>query len=232
VVRAGIGRALVDQFLSQGDFVCVTSRTSDAVNAVVRLACNSTLPDKRVGTTNTQHDAHLATGAALSLSRSLSVAQVEELSRTHADRVVGTVCDVRSPEGVEELAAFAREAMGGVDIWINNAGSNGYSYAPLVDTDPELLKVFGAPSGEPTGAMGTTRCVHSFGLGVTPGWMLRARVRRKSWTPTCWARCCAHARPSRSWRSKKLAATSSTWKYGRPASTHQPPGGVVRVTAG
>ena len=33
--RAGIGRALVDQFLSQGDSVCVTSRTSDAVNAVV-----------------------------------------------------------------------------------------------------------------------------------------------------------------------------------------------------
>ena len=67
--------------------------------------------------------------------------QVEELSRTHADRVVGTVCDVRSPEGVEELAAFARDAMGGVDIWINNAGSNGYSYAPLIDTDPHLLKV-------------------------------------------------------------------------------------------
>ena len=51
------------------------------------------------------------------------------------------MCDVRSPEGVEELAAFARDAMGGVDIWINNAGSNGYSYAPLIDTDPHLLKV-------------------------------------------------------------------------------------------
>jgi hypothetical protein len=162
--------------------------------------------------------------------------QVEELSLTHANRVVGTVCDVRSPEGVEELAAFAREAMGGVDIWINNAGSNGYSYAPLVDTDPELLKVglrcTLQPSGEPTRAMGTTPCLHRFGLGVTPGWLLRARVRRKLWTPTCWARCCAHARPSRSWRSKKTEVTSSTWKYGRPASTYQPPGGVVRVTAG
>jgi NAD(P)-dependent dehydrogenase (short-subunit alcohol dehydrogenase family) len=161
---------------------------------------------------------------------------VEELSRTHADRVVGTVCDVRSPEGVEELAAFAREAMGGVDIWINNAGSNGYSYGPLIDTDPKLLKVsFRSTcqsSGEPPRAMGTTRSLSSFSQGVTPGWLLRARVCRKLWTPTCSARCCAHARPSRSWRSKRTADTSSTWKYGRPASTHQPPGGVVCVAAG
>lgn len=63
-----------------------------------------------------------------------------ELQRTHAKRVVGTVCDVRCVEGVEALAAFAVDAMGGVDIWINNAGSNGYSYAPLTNTDPMVLK--------------------------------------------------------------------------------------------
>eukprot|EP00959_Pyramimonas_sp_CCMP1952_P448406 9389313-Pyramimonas_sp.AAC.3 len=97
---AGIGRALVETFLSEGDTVCVTSRSAEAVKA--------TLGD---------------------------------LKGSHKDRVCGTPCDVSRPADVEALRAFAEAEMGGVDIWINNAGSNGYSYENLIDTTPEVLKV-------------------------------------------------------------------------------------------
>lgn len=39
-----------------------------------------------------------------------------------ADRVHGTTCDMSSPEDVARLGAFVGERLGGVDIWINNAG--------------------------------------------------------------------------------------------------------------
>jgi len=40
-------------------------------------------------------------------------------------RVYGTVCDVSSAESVEALAEFAKENLGTVHYWINNAGING-----------------------------------------------------------------------------------------------------------
>ncbi|KAL3689338.1 hypothetical protein R1sor_015647 [Riccia sorocarpa] len=50
-------------------------------------------------------------------------------------RVRGTVCNVSEAQSVESLASFAKAEFGYVDIWINNAGSNAYTYKPLVDTD-------------------------------------------------------------------------------------------------
>jgi len=54
-------------------------------------------------------------------------------------RVWGTTCDVRDGENVRALVDFAKNTIRYVDIWINNAGSNAYSYKPLVETGDEAL---------------------------------------------------------------------------------------------
>jgi chlorophyll(ide) b reductase len=38
----------------------------------------------------------------------------------------GTAADVSKPADVAKLAQFVTSSFGSVDIWINNAGSNGY----------------------------------------------------------------------------------------------------------
>jgi hypothetical protein len=51
---------------------------------------------------------------------------VTQLQATHgAARVRGFAADVSVPDDVDALARYAREELGGVDVWINNAGSNG-----------------------------------------------------------------------------------------------------------
>ncbi|KAL2478135.1 Chlorophyll(ide) b reductase NOL [Forsythia ovata] len=56
--------------------------------------------------------------------------------------VWGTTCDVRNGEDVKKLVAFAQEKLKYIDIWINNAGSNAYSYKPLVEaSDEDLVEV-------------------------------------------------------------------------------------------
>jgi len=97
----GLGRALAEEFLRQGDSVCVTSRSQAAVD--------DTLEDLQQ---------YAVRGA----------------------QVCGLACDVREASQVARLSKFVQESLGGVDVWVNNAGSNGYSYAPLTDTDPEILK--------------------------------------------------------------------------------------------
>ncbi|OWM72592.1 hypothetical protein CDL15_Pgr013060 [Punica granatum] len=57
-------------------------------------------------------------------------------------RVWGTKCDVSKGQDVKNLVAFAQEKMKHIDIWINNAGSNAYSYKPLAEaSDDDLLEV-------------------------------------------------------------------------------------------
>ncbi|XP_073149213.1 chlorophyll(ide) b reductase NOL, chloroplastic [Henckelia pumila] len=54
----------------------------------------------------------------------------------------GTTCDVREGHDVRKLVAFVKEHLKYIDIWINNAGSNAYSYKPLVDaSDEDLIEV-------------------------------------------------------------------------------------------
>ncbi|XP_014524282.1 chlorophyll(ide) b reductase NOL, chloroplastic isoform X2 [Vigna radiata var. radiata] len=56
--------------------------------------------------------------------------------------VWGTKCDVRNAEDVKNLVSFAQEKLKYIDIWINNAGSNAYSYKPLVEaSDEDLIEV-------------------------------------------------------------------------------------------
>ncbi|KAK9101073.1 hypothetical protein Scep_024503 [Stephania cephalantha] len=57
-------------------------------------------------------------------------------------RVWGTQCDVRKGQDVKALVTFAQEKLRYVDIWINNAGSNAYSFRPLAETsDEDLMEV-------------------------------------------------------------------------------------------
>ncbi|GLT88687.1 hypothetical protein SLE2022_067020 [Rubroshorea leprosula] len=63
----------------------------------------------------------------------------EEFGEQH---VWGTKCDVREAQDVKELVAFAQQNLKYIDIWINNAGSNAYSYKPLAEaSDEDLLEV-------------------------------------------------------------------------------------------
>ena len=65
---------------------------------------------------------------------------VDGLRKDFGERVSGVAADVSRAESVDALTAFASEQMGGVDIWINNAGANGYVYENLADADPETLR--------------------------------------------------------------------------------------------
>ncbi|GJM96057.1 hypothetical protein PR202_ga12863 [Eleusine coracana subsp. coracana] len=65
---------------------------------------------------------------------------VGDLKKEYGEQHVwGTVCDVRDGKDVKALVEFAREKFKHIDIWINNAGSNAYTYKPLVETSDEAL---------------------------------------------------------------------------------------------
>ncbi|XP_059063465.1 chlorophyll(ide) b reductase NOL, chloroplastic isoform X2 [Cryptomeria japonica] len=67
-------------------------------------------------------------------------AAIENLKNEFGDQHLwGTTCDVRDGESVRALVEFARKTISYVDIWINNAGSNAYSYKPLMETSDEAL---------------------------------------------------------------------------------------------
>lgn len=48
--------------------------------------------------------------------------------------------DVSKGEQVSDLAEFAREQLGSIDIWINNAGSNAYAFKPLIEQTPDEIQ--------------------------------------------------------------------------------------------
>ncbi|MCD9639342.1 hypothetical protein HAX54_023782 [Datura stramonium] len=61
---------------------------------------------------------------------------------TGKQHVWGTKCDVREGENVKNLVAFAKQKLKYIDIWINNAGSNAYSFKPLAEaSDEDLIQV-------------------------------------------------------------------------------------------
>ncbi|BBG96799.1 NYC1-like protein, partial [Prunus dulcis] len=54
----------------------------------------------------------------------------------------GTTCDVREGQDVKDLVSFAQKELKYIDIWINNAGSNAYSFKPLSEaSDEDLIEV-------------------------------------------------------------------------------------------
>eukprot|EP00741_Cyanophora_paradoxa_P022948 tig00021531_g22168.t1 len=55
-------------------------------------------------------------------------------------RAYGLAGDVSRYEDVERLAAFAKEKLGTLTYWINNAGANGYQLSPLTEFPPERIR--------------------------------------------------------------------------------------------
>lgn len=56
-----------------------------------------------------------------------------------SQRVTGIACNVCKANEVAALVERAKADLGTVDIWINNAGSNAYSFKPLIDSSESDL---------------------------------------------------------------------------------------------
>jgi len=81
-------------------------------------------------------------------------AACEALSGLASEPVHGVLCDVRDDSSVVALAQAAGERLGGVDVWINNAGLGGA--AAIVDmTDEEWARVLDIT------LTGTFRCMRA-----------------------------------------------------------------------
>ncbi|XP_066309911.1 chlorophyll(ide) b reductase NOL, chloroplastic-like isoform X2 [Miscanthus floridulus] len=106
----GIGYALARKFLEAGDNVIICSRS------VFSLTCSLS---------STAHKVESVVG---------------DLKKEYGEQHVwGTVCDVRDGKDIKALVEFARDKLKHIDLWINNAGSNAYTYKPLVETSDEAL---------------------------------------------------------------------------------------------
>lgn len=81
-------------------------------------------------------------------------AAVAALRREFPGRTIaGQPCDVADPAAVERLAAAAAEQLGGIDIWVNNAGITSAKTANLAESDPaELAAIIN------TNLLGTMLC--------------------------------------------------------------------------
>ena len=106
----------------------------------------------------------LQTGSARVLVNSRSAERVQavvaQLQAQHgAARVVGFAADVAVAADVEALASYAVEQLGGVDAWINNAGTNGYTFTRLVDTPAATVA-----SVVTTNLLGTLLCSRAAAL--------------------------------------------------------------------
>ncbi|KAH9769296.1 chlorophyll(ide) b reductase NOL [Citrus sinensis] len=135
----GIGYALAKEFLKAGDNVIICSRsalgyTQPCEDFGLRF-CPPSIKFLHAFLSSSVIAVLLFTERVDSAVQSLR----EEFGEQH---VWGTKCDVREGNEVADLVAFAQKNLKYVDIWINNAGSNAYSYKPLAETsDEDLLEV-------------------------------------------------------------------------------------------
>ncbi|CAA0823324.1 Probable chlorophyll(ide) b reductase NYC1-chloroplastic [Striga hermonthica] len=110
----GLGKALAREFLLSGDRVVVTSRNPESVDLTIKeLAENLKQVIFATGGTSKQHLRHA--------------------------KVVGISCDVSNPEDVRKLANFAVTAIGPIDIWVNNAGTN-KGFRPLLQFNDDDIQ--------------------------------------------------------------------------------------------
>jgi hypothetical protein len=101
--------------------------------------------------------------------------------------VKGTAANVAKPADVAQLGRFAVQQFGGIDLWINNAGSNAYRYfvcrasTVLLDTRLPSWKCY--PFRVSAGIL---LCPATFPLRRTT-----SRTSSALWKPTHLAQCCA-----------------------------------------
>jgi chlorophyll(ide) b reductase len=133
----GLGKALAREFLAHGDSVVVTGRTQAALDATLR-------------------DLHSEVAALMSASSSSSG---EEAVPAAAPQLVvhGVVADVSRAEDVEALSAAASRLLGGVDVWVCNAGYSG-GYQRFVDTPAATMATITS-----TNLLGTLLCARAAG---------------------------------------------------------------------
>lgn len=101
----GVGRALAAEFLRAGDNVVICGRDVGAVESAVEEL------------------------------RALAATQQRGGSGGASPAVHGVGANVARPVDVAALADFARDQLGSVDLWINNAGTNAYRVGPLAAQD-------------------------------------------------------------------------------------------------
>lgn len=66
---------------------------------------------------------------------------VAELQQQHPQgTILQTSCDVSEISDVQQLAAFAQQKLGRIDIWVNNAGVSQIPKASLADTAAEQIQ--------------------------------------------------------------------------------------------
>ena len=66
---------------------------------------------------------------------------VAELKQQHPQGMVfHTCCDITQPADVQQLAAEAKQKLGQIDIWVNNAGVSQIPKAPLAETSAEAIQ--------------------------------------------------------------------------------------------
>lgn len=64
-----------------------------------------------------------------------------ELLQQHPQgTVLQTSCDISQIDDVQQLAAFAQQKLGRIDIWVNNAGVSQIPKAALADTAAEQIQ--------------------------------------------------------------------------------------------
>jgi chlorophyll(ide) b reductase len=70
-------------------------------------------------------------------------AVIKELrDRYGRKRVTGNACNVCKEGDVTDLIRLAQDELGDIDIWINNAGTNAYSFKPLVESsESDLISI-------------------------------------------------------------------------------------------
>jgi len=87
----------------------------------------------------------LGYGDAVVVSSRNTERVAKAVAQLQAEFPEGTVwskpCDVSNAQGVDALANFAREQLGPLDIWINNAGTTAYQHKPLVESSPDTLEL-------------------------------------------------------------------------------------------
>ncbi|KAJ9538596.1 hypothetical protein OSB04_031329 [Centaurea solstitialis] len=112
----GLGKALAREFLLSGDRVVIASRSEKSVDMTIK-----------------ELEENLQEGMATAMSSSR-----KNLANA---KVVGTSCDVCDPKDVRNLANFAVNELGSIDIWINNAGTN-KGFRPLLEfTDEDIQQI-------------------------------------------------------------------------------------------
>jgi ssDNA-binding Zn-finger/Zn-ribbon topoisomerase 1 len=142
-----MGRALicavapVKEEESSSPAVSQSSGTSSSVDPLNVLVTGST---KGVGLALAREFLRFGDNVVI-CSRSVERVEntVQDLKKEFEEqKILGMACDVRDSESIQALVDMAKSKLGHIDIWINNAGTNAYTYKPLVEfTDADIMQI-------------------------------------------------------------------------------------------